>query len=493
MESFFSDHFGRTPLQTPFGSQDSSLSCAIDISDTEDEDEPAVIDLNERVRQFIREHGQGDDDIVSDAEELASGDSDDDFREETESASVSEEPTVNQVNKIETDYDDLNKVRDIKKNGCKCTMNCSSKFCETDMINHIQNIREMDKNDKEMYLMGTLLDFDKDKTIKGKKRKRNRRKFMFLGQPVCKNFFIVVYATGSKSLKNIMKHMADNGPVPRAHGNSGKRMPHGLVFEDIKAAVQFIVNYADINGLPQPAAPRGTDNTPPVYLHCSNTKKSVHKEYQDSLPDGARCIKNTTWNKIWRNCVPHLRIASPKDDVCASCEKLRKKIMDARDEEDKLTSTAAMTDHVLAAQNERELYNQCIERAQNGNIDGTNYFHLTFDYCQNVTVPHHGRQMGPVYFTTPRKIQIFGVRIDGIPRQLNFLMDEHETIGRDGTLTNGPNAVISMLDWTLDHYGNDEPSCAFHADNCPGKYNINLLCENKLTIMMLISLRIRAV
>ena len=72
-------------------------------------------------------------------------------------------------------------------------------------------------------------------------------------------------------------------------------------------------------------------------------------------------------------------------------------------------------------------------------------------------------------------------------------MDEHETIGRNGTLTHGPNAVKSMLDWTLDHYGNDEPSCAFHADNCPGKYNINLLCENQLTIMMLISLCIHAV
>ena len=94
MESFFSDHFWRTPLHTPFGSQDSSLSCAIDISDTEDEDEPAVVDLNEGVRPFIREHGQGDEDIVSDAEELDSGDSDDDFREETESASVIEEPTI---------------------------------------------------------------------------------------------------------------------------------------------------------------------------------------------------------------------------------------------------------------------------------------------------------------------------------------------------------------------------------------------------------------
>ena len=73
--------------------------------------------------------------------------------------------------------------------------------------------------------------------------------------------------------KKYYEHMTDNGPVPRAHGDNGKGMPHGLVFDDMKAAVQFIVNYAVINGLPQPALPSGTDNTPPVYLHCSNTKK----------------------------------------------------------------------------------------------------------------------------------------------------------------------------------------------------------------------------
>ena len=109
---------------------------------------------------------------MSDAEELDSGDSDNDFSEETESASVIEEPTNNQVNQTETDYDDLNKVRDIKKNGYKCIMNCSTKFCENDMIYHIQNFREMDKSDKEMYITGTLMNFDKDKTIKGKKRNR---------------------------------------------------------------------------------------------------------------------------------------------------------------------------------------------------------------------------------------------------------------------------------------------------------------------------------
>ncbi len=61
------------------------------------------------------------------------------------------------------------------------------------------------------------------------------------------------------------------------------------------------------------------------------------------------------------------------------------------------------------------------------------YVHYTFDFSQNVSLPHHSRQMGRVYFATLRKVQLFGFRIDGLPKQLNFLVDEDETIGRDGT------------------------------------------------------------
>ena len=46
-----------------------------------------------------------------------------------------------------------------------------------------------------------------------------------------------------------------------------------------------------------------------------------------------------------------------------------------------------------------------------------------------VTQSHHVRQMGPLYFMSPRKIQIFGVRLDGTPLQLNYLIDEDESIG----------------------------------------------------------------
>ena len=45
-------------------------------------------------------------------------------------------------------------------------------------------------------------------------------------------------------------------------------------------------------------------------------------------------------------------------------------------------------------------------------------------------IPHHARQMGPIYFLVPRKVQLFGVRVDGVPRQYNYLIDKDETIGK---------------------------------------------------------------
>jgi hypothetical protein len=55
--------------------------------------------------------------------------------------------------------------------------------------------------------------------------------------------------------------------------------------------------------------------------------------------------------------------------------------------------------------------------------------HYTFDFAQSLILPHHARQIGQLYFTTPRKIHLFGVRLDGLSMQMNYMMYEDETIG----------------------------------------------------------------
>ena len=50
--------------------------------------------------------------------------------------------------------------------------------------------------------------------------------------------------------------------------------------------------------------------------------------------------------------------------------------------------------------------------------------HLSFDYAQQVHLPSFPMQPGPLYFLVPRKVGIFGVCMEGIPRQVNYLIDE---------------------------------------------------------------------
>ena len=76
--------------------------------------------------------------------------------------------------------------------------------------------------------------------------------------------------------------------------------------------------------------------------------------------------------------------------------------------------------------------------------------------------------MGPLYFQTLRKVHIFGVRSDGEPKQLNFLINEDdETLGIYGTSV--PDSVISMVDWILQNYNSRETSCTLRANNCGGQ------------------------
>ena len=55
-------------------------------------------------------------------------------------------------------------------------------------------------------------------------------------------------------LKNLRKHLLDNGPVPRQHGLVGRTPQNTYRYEVTYDAVHFIRNYAELFGIPQPAA-----------------------------------------------------------------------------------------------------------------------------------------------------------------------------------------------------------------------------------------------
>jgi len=94
--------------------------------------------------------------------------------------------------------------------------------------------------------------------------------------------------------------------------------------------------------------------------------------------------------------VPHIKIATHRDDVCATCERLKKAAVSDqadRKKKEKLTYAEALRQHILTTQKERDTYNKYIKKATGNDV----HVHYTFDFSQHVCLPHHARQMGPAF------------------------------------------------------------------------------------------------
>jgi len=84
-----------------------------------------------------------------------------------------------------------------------------------------------------------------------------------------------------------------------------------------------------------------------------------------------------------------------------------------------------------------------------------------------VHIPSNPMQPGPIYLKTPRKCGIFGVMCEGIPQQVNFLIDEAADTAK------GANATISYVHYYLENHGLGETDAHFHTDNCSGQNKNN--------------------
>lgn len=384
---------------------------------------------------------------------------------------------------INDDVDDIrNAVQENMQTGC-CRNNCYNSIDSNEIYMHILQMRELTSEEKDMYLIGKL----KCKGIEGNGNEEKRKRYMysFDDRDVCKSVFLFSHDIGEKSLKNLQKHMKTNGITPRVHGNVGKRPKHALEFETVKFAVQFILNFASQNGLPQPAAVNRKDSEPPIFLPASTTKKSVHNLYVESCEETSiRAMKLTSFQDVWISCCSHVQIPTPRTDVCYTCEVLKDGVYAAVSETDKLRASDCLSQHITQAQLEHEAYVSSVKRSreeisQYGNrpagvlspcSQDINSMHYTIDFAQQVSLPQHSRQVGPLYFATPRKIQVFGVSMEGCHAQYNYLVDESETIGVDGKEIHGPNAILSMMHHAMMTHGYGEMAATIHADNASGEY-----------------------
>ena len=174
---------------------------------------------------------------------------------------------------------------------------------------------------------------------------------------------------------------------------------------------------------------------------------------------------------------------TPRTDVCNKCEVHRLEVRNVCNEIEKVESLTRFSKHLKAAKLEREFYRKATATASKeleeyGKIVNScgaacsrnlRASHYTFDFAQSVCIPYHARQPGPVYYKCATKIHIFGVSNEGLPKQVNYLIEESQTIGQNGKQAHGPNSVISMLHHYFTNHALKEKVCVLHADNCAGQ------------------------
>ena len=370
---------------------------------------------------------------------------------------------------------------------CGCNQECLKKFSKDEIEAHRLNLCDMEKEEKDLLVMGVLLSgqFESHDTRRGK-RKHDWYRYSFQGEKICAGAFRYLYDIGKKAMRSLKRHLAENGAVPRVHGNRGRRPHNALLFPDVEHCAAFIKRYSEDFGLPHPAPLHGRAEMPPVYLPASKTYKSVHAEYVAACQNmHRRAAGISVFRSIWRSCFPHIKFMTARTDVCLKCEQLRQSVMGALDDDAKLAALGDFTAHVHQSERERECYNAATRAAhaelqEHHPLIAPPYppcsqplkaMHYTFDFAQQVTLPHMYRQPGPLYFKTPRKVQLFGVCSEGVPKQVNYLLklDEQDTIGPNGTKSHGANTVVSLLHHFFTIHGHGEEECVLHADNCAGQ------------------------
>ncbi|XP_038055787.1 uncharacterized protein LOC119727794, partial [Patiria miniata] len=267
-----------------------------------------------------------------------------------------------------------------------------------------------------------------------------------------------------------------------------------LTVKDIERVVQFISSYAEEHALVIPGRVSGVKCQDPRVrlLPSSETKSSVWRKYQTYMGDmnSTRrlsgdpdfCIvKQVTFTKLWSQYCPFVLTTRPKTDLCWVCQRNNSLVYQSANQLDgeKLAQLRRQEEHLRVVNMERDLYRSMVADCkqavgeehlglhQPASRRGT--AHYSFDFAQQVHYPHNPNQPGPMYFLCPRKCGIFGVCCEGIPEQVNYLVDEGMSSSK------GSNAVLSYLHHFFLHYGLGEENVELHCDNCSGQNKNNFV------------------
>lgn len=395
-------------------------------------------------------------------------------------------------------------VMDFLTKGCGCTKlsngPCSLALSAEDVSNYRLALSELESSELDLAILAQLhagmntgeLHTNTRGSARPAIRQRVTFQYAFKGQPICREMFLFLHRISRTRLYNLVKHLSTNGVTPRTHGNKGKRPKHAMKYDEITRVVDFIKCYADTHAVPLPGRLPKHQDYRVMKLPSDVSKATVYRDYvtaSEALRDReeSRIISYRQFCRLWQELVPFVITMNPSSDLCIVCqENVAAIIRSANLPEDvKSEKHKSAEKHLTTAKEERKTYNDKKEISKVNweglpqEHRGHGNFHCnlpismlySFDYAQLVHFPSNPLQPGPAYFKTARKCEIFGVCCEGSRIQVNYLIDEGESIGK------GANSIISYLHHYLETHGVGEQHLQLQADNCVGQNKNNPMIQ----------------
>jgi UDP-glucose 6-dehydrogenase len=405
---------------------------------------------------------------------------------------------------LESTFDPLMEskvINEFLNKGCGCGRNCQAQFSTQELLESRGSFRFLSLSEKNCYILAQLRLLSRHAehaTSARSQSARQRQKFEYrinIDRPICRNMFLFYHGETIKRLKRLQECCAENPMLPPVHGNKGTKPTNAYSQSDKEYVKLFITNLAEIHGLPDPGRDvRKGKGRLRILLPSIMNYTGVHKLYERSVTEFGRiAVGYRTFLELWQNELPYIEFNKPRSDLCITCENFKKEInqltanMDDNKEEMQIILHKEAINHLNFAKKERLYYKA------HSQVSASDYkkvqlecprenfpfkanskdivMSYSWDFAQQVTYPFEDQQVGPIYFKTPRRAQLFGVCCEGSTSQINYLIDEADFLEKNA------NTVISLLDHFFTNHGLGEMSAYLTADNCIGQNKNNALIQ----------------
>ncbi|CAG8442120.1 299_t:CDS:2 [Scutellospora calospora] len=238
-----------------------------------------------------------------------------------------------------------------------CEKNCLQTQVEYSVaLKRYLNFKNLSKPFQDMYLLGIIATTKRPEIIKTSKKSKLTTEYSFEGKSICKNAFKTIYSLGDTRWKNLRDHFVEYDINLRIDSKTGKVGNRAISFEKVIKVITFIGNFAKQNGLPSPGRSFRDNTIAIIYLPADTTYSSLHIQYLETIKTNNQFeVGFTTFVKIWKKFLPHIKKLTPRSDLCLKCKNMRFNAIYWSNEE-KETKVLEWHEHIKWAYEERENY-----------------------------------------------------------------------------------------------------------------------------------------